>query len=74
MEVLGRGTYVCMLRNGVSVLKFAENACGVVQVVLNGSISNAFDRKRYLFLCILFVRVSTVPMGQFIFRRIRFSC
>ncbi|XP_022422677.1 ADP-ribosyl cyclase/cyclic ADP-ribose hydrolase 1 isoform X4 [Delphinapterus leucas] len=25
--------------------RFAENACGVVQVVLNGSISNAFDRK-----------------------------
>eukprot|EP00069_Balaena_mysticetus_P007330 bmy_19094T0 len=25
--------------------RFAENACGVAQVVLNGSISNAFDRK-----------------------------
>ncbi|KAJ8790050.1 hypothetical protein J1605_004802 [Eschrichtius robustus] len=54
------GSHVCMLRHGVFVFKFAANACGVVQVVLNGSISNAFDGKRYLFLCILFVRVSTV--------------
>lgn len=34
-----------MLRNGVVfVFKFAENACGMVQVFLNGSISNAFDK------------------------------
>lgn len=38
--------------------KFAENACGVVQVVLNGSISNAFNKNRYFFLYILFARVS----------------
>uniref|UniRef100_A0A8D0P4P6 ADP-ribosyl cyclase/cyclic ADP-ribose hydrolase 1 n=1 Tax=Sus scrofa TaxID=9823 RepID=A0A8D0P4P6_PIG len=31
--------------NGVVfVFKFAENACGMVQVFLNGSISNAFDK------------------------------
>lgn len=65
------------------LFKFAENACGVAQVVLNGSISNTFDKNRYwgrrvielgegvgringdggksryLFLCILFARVST---------------
>lgn len=38
--------------------KFAENACGVVHVVLNGSLSNAFNENRYLFLCILFASVS----------------
>lgn len=30
------------------LFKFAENACGVVQVVLNGSHSNTFDKNRYL--------------------------
>lgn len=39
--------------------KFAEDACGVVHVVLNGSISNTFDERRYSFLCILFASVST---------------
>ena len=43
----------------LSFFKFAENACGMVQVVLNGSISNTFDKNRYLFLCILFARVSS---------------
>ncbi|KAK1346039.1 hypothetical protein QTO34_008508 [Cnephaeus nilssonii] len=29
------------------LFQFAENACGVVQVVLNGSITNTFDKNRY---------------------------
>lgn len=49
-----------MLRNGgFFFFKFAEDACGVVHVVLNGSISNPFDEKRYSFLCLLLTRVST---------------
>uniref|UniRef100_A0A8D0P5B3 ADP-ribosyl cyclase/cyclic ADP-ribose hydrolase 1 n=1 Tax=Sus scrofa TaxID=9823 RepID=A0A8D0P5B3_PIG len=32
------------LNGVVFVFKFAENACGMVQVFLNGSISNAFDK------------------------------
>lgn len=30
--------------------KLAENACGVVQVVLNGSISDTFNKNRYFSL------------------------
>lgn len=57
--LLGTGSEVCMLRNGVSVFKFAENVCGTAQVVLNGSIENAFDKTRCLFPCLLWVRVSS---------------
>ena len=63
--LLGTGSEACMLRNVVSVFKFAENVCGTVQVVLNGSIENAFDKMRYLFLCLLWVRVNTVSSWLF---------
>ncbi|VFV31323.1 adp-ribosyl cyclase 1-like [Lynx pardinus] len=51
--------------NSVSVFwntvskRFAEDACGVVHVLLNGSVHNTFDERRYSFLCILFASVST---------------
>lgn len=65
VDLLGTGSEVCMLRNGVSVFKFAENVCGTVQVVLNGSIENAFDKMRYFFLCLLWVRVNAVSSWLF---------
>lgn len=39
---------------GFFFFKFAGNACGVVQVMLNASRSPIFSENRYLFLCILF--------------------
>lgn len=49
MQLLGYADSIYMLRNcGLSfLLKFAENACGVVQAVLNGSHNNTFDKNRY---------------------------